>query len=207
MPRHIAVGFSSSEQKATIISENEDRGPSAAPSAASSQAAGVNAEVDSNWAAPVWSQAEWDEATTPSPANSSPPRSSSPPRNIAARTPTPPRIVETPNDPFDNGTPDDLHFRKWDPIADGRQEETPVDKEDFMHMIPGGLNRLLKKQGEQNERDMQDILDHTKRKANNYAKIYAKERLLARQSEQRSRQAFKMLQDPGNKQSYVAHMS
>jgi hypothetical protein len=43
---------------------------------------------------------------------------------------------------------------------------------------------------------MQDILGHTKRKAKNYAK----ERLLARQSEQRSRQAFKMLQDPGNKQ-------
>jgi hypothetical protein len=43
---------------------------------------------------------------------------------------------------------------------------------------------------------MQDILGHTERKAKNEAK----ERLLARQSEQRSRQAFKMLQDPGNKQ-------
>jgi hypothetical protein len=113
---------------------------------------------------------------------------------------TPPRIVETPNDLFDNGTPDDLfispHFKKWDPIADDRREETPVDKEDFTHMIPGGLNRLLKRQGEQNERDMQDILGHTERKA----KKEAKKRLLARQSEQRSRQAFKMLQDPGNKQ-------
>jgi hypothetical protein len=113
---------------------------------------------------------------------------------------TPPRIVETPNHPFDNSTPDDLfispHFKKWDPIGDGRREETPVDKEDFTHMIPGGLNRLLKRQGEQNERDMQDILGHTERKA----KKEAKERLLSRQSEQRSRQAFKMLQDPGNKQ-------
>jgi hypothetical protein len=71
-----------------------------------------------------------------------------------------------------------------------------VDKEDYTHMIPGGLNRLLKRQGEQNERDMQDILSHTERKA----KKEAKERLLARQLEQRSRQAFKMLQDPGNKQ-------
>jgi hypothetical protein len=44
--------------------------------------------------------------------------------------------------------------------------------------------------------DLQDILGHTKRKA----KSYAKKRLLARPSEQRSRQAFKMIQDPGNKQ-------
>jgi hypothetical protein len=99
------------------------------------------------------------------------------------------------------------HFRKWDPIEDGRQEETPVDKEDFTHMIPGGLNRLLKMQGEQNERDMQDIPGHTERKAKNYAKLYAKERLLARQSEQRSRQAFKMLQALGISRSYVAHTS
>jgi hypothetical protein len=113
---------------------------------------------------------------------------------------TPPRIIETQNDPFNNGTPDDLfispHFKKWDPIADSRREETPVDKEDVTHMIPGGLNRLLKRQGKQNERDTQDIHGHTERKA----KKEAKERLLARQSEQRSRQAFKMLRDPGNKQ-------
>jgi hypothetical protein len=123
---------------------------------------------------------------------------SCPPRRIAAMTP--PRIVATPSDLFNNGTPANLfispHFKKWDPIADDRQEKTPVDKEDYTHMIPGGLNRMLKKQGEQNERDMQDILGHTERKA----KKEAKERLLARQSEQRSRQAFKMLQDPGNKQ-------
>jgi hypothetical protein len=47
---------------------------------------------------------------------------------------------------------------------------------------------------------MQDIPGHVERKAVNYAKLYAEERLLARQSEQRQRQAFKMLQDPGNKQ-------
>jgi hypothetical protein len=81
------------------------------------------------------------------------------------------RIVEAPNDLFNNGTPDDIfispHFKKWNPIADGRREETPVDKEDFTHMIPGSLNRLLKKQGKQNERDMQDILGHTEGKAKN----------------------------------------
>jgi hypothetical protein len=123
---------------------------------------------------------------------------SCPPRRIAAMTPL--RIVATPSNLFNNGTPANLfispHFKKWDPIADDRQEKTPVDKEDYTHMIPGGLNRLLKKQGGQNERDMQDILGHTERKA----KKEAKERLLARQSEQRSRQAFKMLQDSGNKQ-------
>jgi hypothetical protein len=123
---------------------------------------------------------------------------SSPPRRIAAMMP--PRIVAMPSDLFNNGTPADLfispHFKKWDPIVDDRQEKTPVDKEDYTHMIPGGLNRLLKRQGEQNKRDMQDILGHTERKA----KKEAKERLLVRQSEQRSRQAFKMLQDPGNKQ-------
>jgi hypothetical protein len=80
---------------------------------------------------------------------------------------------------------------KWDPIADG-SHNTSGDKED--------INRLLKKQREQNERDMQDILGHVKRKAVNYAKLYAKERLLERQAEQRQRKAFKMLQDPGNKQ-------
>jgi hypothetical protein len=168
--RHIAVRFSSSKQKATIISENEARGPSPDPSAASLPTAGVDEEADS-----------------------------SPPRSIAPRTPSPPRIVKTPNDPFDNATPDDLfispHLGKWDPIKDGRREKTPEDKED--------INRLLKKQreqNEQNERDMQDIPSHVKRKAVNYAKIYAKERLLTRQLEQRQRQAFKMLQDPGNKQ-------
>jgi hypothetical protein len=35
-PRHITIGFSSSEQKATIISEDEARGPSPNPSSAAS---------------------------------------------------------------------------------------------------------------------------------------------------------------------------
>jgi hypothetical protein len=94
---------------------------------------------------------------------------------------TPLRFVETPNDPFDNGTSADLfispHFKKWHPVADNRREETPVDKEDYTHMILGSLNRLLKRQGEQNKRDMQEILGHTERKA----KKEARERLLARQ--------------------------
>jgi hypothetical protein len=47
---------------------------------------------------------------------------------------------------------------------------------------------------------MQDIPGYVERKEKNYAKLYAKERLLERQAEQRQRKAFKMLQDPGNKQ-------
>jgi hypothetical protein len=123
-PGLIAVGFSSSEQKVTIISENEARGPSPDPLAASSPTAGVDKEADS-----------------------------SPPRSMAARTLSPPRIVKTPSNPFDNATPDNLfispHLGKWDPIKDGRPEETPEDEED--------IDRLLKKQRLQNERDMQDI--------------------------------------------------
>jgi hypothetical protein len=166
-PRHIAVGFSSSKQKATIISENEARELSPNPlSAASSPTLGIDEEADN-----------------------------SPPRSIAARTPSPPRIVGTPNDPFDGTFPDNLfispHLGKWDLIVDGSQS-TSGDKED--------INRLLKKQREQSKRDMQDIPGHVKRKALNYAKLYAKERLLKRQAEQRQRKAFKMLQDPGNKQ-------
>jgi hypothetical protein len=80
---------------------------------------------------------------------------------------------------------------KWDPIADC-SHKTLGDKED--------INRLLKKQREQNERDMQDIPGHVERKAVNYANLYAKERLLERQAEQRQRKAFQMLQDPGHKQ-------
>ncbi len=78
--QHIAVGFSSSEQKATIISEDGTREPLPNPSsAADSPTLGIDGETDN-----------------------------SPPRSIAARTPSPPRIVETPNDPFDNTTPDNL---------------------------------------------------------------------------------------------------
>jgi hypothetical protein len=63
-------------------------------------------------------------------------------------------------------------------------------------MIPGGLNGLLKRQSQQNDRAMQNIIGQAGRKV----RREAKEKLLARQEEQRNIQAFHMLQDQGNKQ-------
>jgi hypothetical protein len=155
-PRHAAVGFSSKAQKATISSENEAREPSPNPSsAASSPTLGIDGEADG-----------------------------SPPRSITARTPSPPTIAETPNDPFDNTALNNLfispHLGKWDPIADGSHRQEDIDR-----LRQEDVDRLLKKQREQDERDMQDIPGHVERKERNYAKLYAKERILERQAEQR----------------------
>jgi hypothetical protein len=88
---------------------------------------------------------------------------SSPPRKIAALTPL--RIVAAPSNLFNKDTPANLfispHIRKWDPIVNGRLEKTLVDNVDYTHMILGGLNGLLKRQGEQNKRAMHNILGHT----------------------------------------------
>jgi hypothetical protein len=60
-----------------------------------------------------------------------------------------------------------------------------VDNVDYTHMISGGLNGLLKRQGEQNERAMHNILGHAGRKVS---------------KKQRRGYLQGMLQDPGNKQ-------
>jgi hypothetical protein len=116
---------------------------------------------------------------------------------------TPPRVVAAPSKLFDNNKPADIfisphipRIKKWDPIANGMLEKPPVDNVDYTHMISGGLNRLLKRQGEQNDRAMQNILGQAGRKV----RQEAKEKLLTRQEEQRNRQAFHLLQDQGNKQ-------
>jgi hypothetical protein len=62
------------------------------------------------------------------------------------------------------------------------------------------IDCMLKKQHEQNERNMQDIPGSVLRKERNYAKLYARERIFERQAEQRQRKVFKDLQDPGIKQ-------
>jgi hypothetical protein len=36
--------------------------------------------------------------------------------------------------------------------------DTPVDNVDFTHIIPGGLTKQLKRQREQNDREMLNIL-------------------------------------------------
>jgi hypothetical protein len=96
---------------------------------------------------------------------------SSPRRQIAAATPlkvvtlsqtaaaTPPKVVTAPSNLFDSNKPGKNIFisphipkqNKWDPIKNCKLH-VPVDNEDFTHMIPGGLTKLLKRQGEQNDR-------------------------------------------------------
>jgi hypothetical protein len=86
-----------------------------------------------------------------------------PPRSIGARTPLPLRIAETPDDPFDNTSPDNLfispHLGKWDLIANGNHSAVDYRQQD--------IDRLLKRQGKQNERDMQDIPGYVARKEKN----------------------------------------
>jgi hypothetical protein len=182
-PRHIAVGFSNSRQEATILrggkqtdeQQQEERSSSPAWSAANS---GIE-----------------EQSSSPTATDSSPPR------QIEALPP--PRVIAAPSKLFDNNKPADifisphiLRIQKWDPIANGMLEKPPVDNVDYTHMIPGGLDRLLKRQGEQNERAMQNILGQAGRKVWQEAK----EKLLAQQEEQRNRQAFHLLQDQGSKQ-------
>jgi hypothetical protein len=94
---------------------------------------------------------------------SPPAADSSPPRQIAALTP--PRVLTAPSELFDNNKPAEIFIsphipkiRKRDPIANGMLDKPPVDNVDFTHMIPGGLTRLLKRQGEQNNRAMYNLL-------------------------------------------------
>jgi hypothetical protein len=177
-PRHIAVGFSNKEQKAAIIREPA---PSPPP-AASSPSLGMDGEADS------------------SPPRSIAARRPSPPRSIAARTPSPLTIIETRNDPFANNATKALfispHLGKWDPIANGSK----VTQEDTDKRRQEDINCMLKRQREQNERDMQDIPGYVARKERSYAKLYARERILERQAEQRQRKVFKDLQEQENKQ-------
>jgi hypothetical protein len=198
-PRHMVVGFSNAEQKATIM-------------------AGADTEVedDKNWAAPIHPQAEWDDAESPSPAESSPPRSiaartplpprstppprsrsPSPPRSIATRTPLPPTVVDTPNNPFADEATNALfispHLGNWDPIRDGNQ----VTQEDYNRHAERSIECMLEKQRRQNNRDMQNIPRDVARK--NSAKQYARERFLARQEEQKQRRIFSDLQEQENK--------
>jgi hypothetical protein len=155
------VGFSNSRQEATILrgsrqtdkQQNEERSSSPAPSAA-------NSGIEEQSSPSAANSGIEERSSSPAAADSSPPR------QITALTP--PRIVAAPSKLFNNNTPADLfispHIRKWDPIANGRLENPPVDNVDYTHMIPGGLNGLLKRPGEQNDRAMQNILGHAGRK-------------------------------------------
>jgi hypothetical protein len=142
-----------------------------------------------------------DEQQIEERSTSPPAAASRPPRHIAALTP--PRVVAAPSKLFDNNMPADIfisphipRIRKWDPIANGMLEKPSVDNVDYTHMIPGGLTILLKRQGEQNDRAMQNILGQAGRKV----RQEEKEKLLARQEEQKNRQAFRLLPGQENKQ-------
>jgi hypothetical protein len=93
---------------------------------------------------------------------------SSPQRQIAAATPSLPKIVTIPRDLFDNNKPGDSIFisppftyEKWDPIKNGKLPTMPQDK-DCNNMIPDGLTNLLKRQKKQNERAMENITPRQK---------------------------------------------
>jgi hypothetical protein len=113
------------------------------------------------------------------------------------------RVVTALRELFDSNKPADIFIsphipkpKKWDPIANGKLDTLPVDNVDFTHMIPGGLTRLLKRQGEQNDRAMYNLLGQAGRKVGQEEK----EKLLARQEEQKNRQAFRLLPGQENKQ-------
>jgi hypothetical protein len=135
--RHMAVGYSSSSQEATVLRHSR--------------------QIDRQ-----------TEQQLPN-ISSSPAADSSPPRQIAAAMP--PKIVTAPSNLFDNNKPGDNIFisppvarAKWDPIKNGNLPAMPQDDVDFTHMIPFGLNKLLKRQGEQNERRMHNILSKSAKK-------------------------------------------
>jgi hypothetical protein len=116
-PRHMAVGYSSSSQEATVLLDSRQ----------SDSSRQTNRQTEH------WLQ------------NISSPLAAS-------------------SDLFDNNKPGENIFisppvarEKWDPIKNGKLH-TPVDNKDFTYMIAGGLNKLLKRQGEQNERRMHNIL-------------------------------------------------
>jgi hypothetical protein len=94
--------------------------------------------------------------------------------------------------PFDNTAPNNLfispHLGKWDPIAD--DSHSTSRQEDIDRLRQEDMDRLLKRQRRQNERDMQDIPGHVERKERNYAKLYAKERILERLAEPRQQRPY-----------------
>jgi hypothetical protein len=150
-PRHMVVGYSSSRQEVTLLRDSRQ----------------------------THSSRQTDRQTEERLPNilSPPAADSSHPRQIAAATPpkvvmpsrtaaaTPPKVITAPSNLFDSNKPAENIFisphipkqKKWDLIKNGKLH-TPVDNEDFTHMIPGGLTKLLKRQGEQNDRIIFNLL-------------------------------------------------
>jgi hypothetical protein len=82
----------------------------------------------------------------------------------------PPKIVTAPSDLFDNNKPGNsisgnnifISPSKWDPIKNGKLPVVPQDK-DCNDMIPGKITNRLKRQKEQNERAMHNLLSKSTR--------------------------------------------
>jgi hypothetical protein len=82
----------------------------------------------------------------------------------------PPKIVTAPSDLFDNNKPGNsisgnnifISPSKWDPIKNGKLPVVPQD-EDCNDMIPGKITNRLKRQKEQNERAMHNLLSKSTR--------------------------------------------
>jgi hypothetical protein len=139
-PRHMAVSFSSSRQEATLLrgsrqtdEQTEERSSSPPPSASNSGSRQTDQQNEE-------------------PSLLPPAADSSPPRQIAAVTP--PIVVTAPSNLFDSNKPANIFIsphipkpKKWDPIANGMLDTpTPVDNVNFIHPIPGGLTKQLKRQ-------------------------------------------------------------
>jgi hypothetical protein len=154
-PRHLAVGFSSSRQEATILDD-----PVQLALLRGSRQTDQQVEERSSSPPPLPAA---DSSSIGSSSQQIEERSSSPRRQIAALTP--PRVVTAPSELFDSNKQADIFIsphipknKKWYPIANSKLNTPPVDNVDFTHMIPSGLTRLLKRQGEQNDTAMYNLL-------------------------------------------------
>jgi hypothetical protein len=197
-PRHMTIGFSSSRQEATLLSDPlrlallrasrqtdsssrqtdqqiEERSSSPLPPASNSSSRQTNQQIEERSSLP-------------------PAADSSPPRQIAAVTP--PKVVTAPSDLFHSNKLANIFIsphipkpKKWDPITNGKLH-MPVDNVDFTSL---GLTKLLKRQGQQNNKAMFNLHASPARKQ-------TREELLARQGEQKDRQAFSLL--PGQEKKH-----
>jgi hypothetical protein len=125
-----------------------------------------------------------------SPMSSSPPMSSrtpSPPRNIAARTPLPPPVIEAPNNPFiRNVDPLHIHMMSWQVDANAKFEETLIRNGSAV------TQEDCAGHGERRKNDKRAM-------KNDYLQQHEKKKLQEQLKEQRQRRIFSNLQQLDNR--------